>query len=477
MNPEYECKDNINISGSENRNYNLTAHWQAKEIMPESIEIVLSNEQDIYYTDSELKLSCVVYPEGASQEVTWKAINKSKATLNEDLSVNILHGNEATFKVTSVVDEDVSATVTIKIRAYINPTNFIESLAVNDVVAKKIRGYSSDAGYETYILGSVFTYLFEKISIIENMVPEGSYNRPGTTTSDGLRTFYPYFICVHDVGAPGDAKSNSNYCVNPGGTEVSWHFTVGNDGIYQQLPTNEIGWHAADGTGVAFTWDDTGIVAPIGDNSAPEITINQTNGKWMINGQETLLYAPRNSSGGIVASSKVPYTGINNKIDDDPTSPTYRHYFIGTTYYNTGYGIIANHGGNLNSIGIESTVIGNIFYTWELLAKLVGGNLLPNLSLTPRDIKQHNTFCGKNCPQTMRTAKMWETFVDYCTAEYIMVSQFFNFKIEFSTDSQYLKDNGMIKSLPDEETEVSYSIRFYSTSEGYDQTFNFTTTI
>ena len=460
-----------------NKNYELVAKWQAKEVLPESIEIILSNEEEIYYLDTPLQLSYKVLPEGASQEVEWKAINKSKATLNDDLTVNILHGNEATFKVTSTVNEDVSASITIKIRAYINPTNFINSLAVDseDIVAQKIRAYSSNEGYETYILGSVYKLLFEKITITENWVPEGAYNRPGTTTADGLRTFYPWFICVHDVGAPGNAKANSDYCVNPGGTEVSYHFTVGNDGIFQQLPLNEIGWHAADGTGVAFTWDDSGVVAE--DDSDIRITINQTNGKYMIGDKETLITAPTDSAGRIVPNSKMPYTGINYTIDNDPKSSTYRHYLIGTTYFNTGYGIIANHGGNLNSIGIESTVIGNIFYTWERLAKLIGSKLLPGLNLTVKDVKQHNTFCGKDCPQTMRKAGKWETFLDYIEQEYILATQFHSFTIEFSSDSPYLNSNGMIKTLPDTPTEVEYSIKFYSETEGYDQTFNFKVTL
>ena len=466
-----------------NKNYTLVAKWEAvqTEILPESIEIIVEmGDDDMVYADTECVVTCRVLPEGASQEVEWKNMNRTKATRNEDGTINVMHGNEASFKATSVANPDVTATVTLQVRTYMNPDRFIETLAVksDEIVAEKIKAYPSDAGSDHYLLGSVFRILFEKLDIIENMVPVGAHNRPGRFTDEGVEAV-PYFVTVHDVGAPGNAQSNSNYCVNPGaGNYLSWHYTTGNDGIYQQLPIGEIGYHAADGTHYDFQWSDSGILAPEGENNPTKITINQTTGKYQINGQDTLISAPLNASGSIPTNSSIIYTGINNIVDNDPTSSTYRHYLIGTTYWNKGYGVLANYGGNVNSVGIETQVLGNTYYTWERTAKLIATVILPEIGQNVYDaVKQHNTFCGKDCPMTMRHAGYWEHFLNLIQCEYILASQFYNFKIEFKSDSPYLNPNGMIKTLANEATEVEYSVRFYSTSENYDKTFNYKVTL
>ena len=474
----FEGEDEI-TSISENKNYTLKAKWEVKEILPESIEITISCDDEIIYSDTECVITCRVLPAEASQEVEWKNMNRTKATLNEDGTINIMHGNEATFKATSVANPDVFATITVKVRTYPNPDNFIEGMQVKteDIVAQKAKQYTSNAGSDAYILGSVIRYLFEKLTVTENMIPEGQWNRPGQYTDEGVK-FKAYYVCVHDVGAPGDATSNSRYCVSPGqGNYISWHFTVGNDGVYQQLPMNEIGYHAGDGTHYDYGFRDSGIIAPEGNNEAAVIKINQVTGKFMIGDKDTLIDCPRNNSGGVPTNSQLPYTGISNYVDTDPTSETYRHYMIGDTWWSQSYQTVSNRGGNVNSIGIESQVTANTFYTWERMAKLIAQVILPETGLQLKDIKQHNTFSGKDCPMTMRHAGRWETFLDYVYYEYMMASQFYSFKLEFSTDSVFLNPNGMIKSLPNEATEVSYSVRFYSETEGYDKTFNYTVTL
>ena len=57
---------------------------------------------------------------------------------------------------------------------------------------------------------------------------------------------YQKYIVVHNTGAyPSTSTSLANH--NYGKTtdvDVSWHYTCGNDGIYQMIPVNEKGWHA-----------------------------------------------------------------------------------------------------------------------------------------------------------------------------------------------------------------------------------------
>ena len=55
------------------------------------------------------------------------------------------------------------------------------------------------------------------------------------------------FITVHNTASPGaSAEALSNYVRNQNGYK-SWHFTIGNGVVIQQLPLTESGWHAGDG--------------------------------------------------------------------------------------------------------------------------------------------------------------------------------------------------------------------------------------
>lgn len=463
-------ENDIKVETITNKDYVLVAKWEEVP-MPENIEIFKSVDEEYIYSDTDLVLSCVVYPEGASQEVTWRALNRTKATIDDNRLVTVVANGSAEFQVTSVADRSVTATITLEVRNHVNPYDFMDSIQIANPVAKVITAYSSTAGYKTYLLGGVINYLFENIAVKDNFVPVGQANRPGTTTN-GI-TFSARYVTYHDVGATGNATANSNYCKTT--TAVSWHYTVGNDGIYQQLPLNEIGWHAGDGTTDPLVFYDSGISAPAGDDTPATITVNQVTGKFMVNGVESNVTAPLNSEDNrIVLNSQLPYTGINNYVDE-----VTGHYMIGKTYWNTTYNVLSNRGGNLNSIGIESTIDSgsNIYYTWELSAKLISTIILPKTGLLPRDVKQHNTFSGKNCPQTMRTAGMWENFMDLIESEYIIYSQLYNYKFTFICDSPYLNSNGMIKSLPDTPTEVSYSIRMVNTSDSIDHTFNYKVTL
>lgn len=59
----------------------------------------------------------------------------------------------------------------------------------------------------------------------------------------------PKYITIHNTGnSKADALANSKY-VDTATGYVSWHFTVDDKMIYQELPINEVAWHAGDGNG------------------------------------------------------------------------------------------------------------------------------------------------------------------------------------------------------------------------------------
>lgn len=69
------------------------------------------------------------------------------------------------------------------------------------------------------------------------------------TTSRPQILMKPKHITIHNTGnSKADALANSKY-VDTATGYVSWHFTVDDKMIYQELPINEVAWHAGDGNG------------------------------------------------------------------------------------------------------------------------------------------------------------------------------------------------------------------------------------
>jgi N-acetylmuramoyl-L-alanine amidase CwlA len=91
---------------------------------------------------------------------------------------------------------------------------------------------------------------FKKLNLVQDFIPEGNSNRPGTK-------LVPRFITIHntDNDQPGaDARAHAKYQKGEDARkrQVSWHFTVDDKAVYQNLPTNEVGWHAGQGNSVSI---------------------------------------------------------------------------------------------------------------------------------------------------------------------------------------------------------------------------------
>lgn len=83
------------------------------------------------------------------------------------------------------------------------------------------------------------------LNIIQDFIPAGSPNRPGTRIN-------PTYITIHntDNADPGaNAAMHADYLKSQEAfdRQVSWHFSVDDHSIHQSLPTDEEGWHAGDG--------------------------------------------------------------------------------------------------------------------------------------------------------------------------------------------------------------------------------------
>ncbi|MBR2891970.1 MAG: N-acetylmuramoyl-L-alanine amidase [Bacilli bacterium] len=294
--------------------------------------------------------------------------------------------------------------------------NFIKSVINKEIIEKRIRVYGWQKEYEHLLISSVSKFLFEDFFIIDNLTPLTNENRPGNIKPK-------FYITVHDTG-DSDITHTALFWSNTvkneyweqGKYACSYQYVVGNDGTYQQIPDNEVAWHAGDTTKFDYALYDSNVM---GSNPNPIITIS-SDGYFEIDGKKSQILAPRvkKEKDGKVIIDRIPTTsdindqGILCKLIDGK-------YYLGEVYFNETYMLIANRGGNNNSIGIESCINENtdIYYTWQKTAKLVA-NLLYKHNLTFDDVKQHHYYSGKNCPQTIRMNGFWPHFMELVKAEY-----------------------------------------------------------
>lgn len=453
-------KDNLKVSKVINITVTKGLHLE----LDETGEIEIHNPIDTLYLDDVYKLDIT---SKNNLDLIYESSNPEIAEVDKDGNIKIYDSGIFSIRVSPLNQPEIYSTIEIEIKPYINPSKFIEKIAITEPTIKDIIVTGYQFSYDYTLMGSISYYLFDELEIIERYIPKNNKNRPGQTANGNK--FNALYVTMHDTGATdksANALRHAKYWSNSGVT-TSAHFATGNDGIYQLLPYNEIGYHAGDGTTESLTFTDTNIKA---ENNEPAKVTLSNDGYFVLNGIKSNVVAPKKNNGALCTNKDLPTTGINNYVDSKTGT-----YWIGKTYYNTTYNTLANYGGNLNSIGIESSVnqSSNIYLTWAMSAKLIGMEILPKNNLTPKDIKQHNTFSGKNCPQTMREANEWDNFIRMCEVEYYMATYFNGWSITLECNSPYIDDNGLITKLPNSNTFIKYKIRMTNHID-YDETFEFT---
>ncbi len=462
---------------------------------PTAIEIV--SEKTTLYLDDTLELSVAVTPANASQEIEWINGSKSIISVSEDGVVTPLRAGNARIKVVSALDSTVNAIIDLVVLNSINPDTFFGNINFEDPINETIKAYGyhgdgtgSAKNYEYNLLGSITKYLFDDITITEDLTPLATITQK--TDSETGEVYDEYsngrsgekireyrYVVVHDTADTssfGTAVSLGNWVESQ---TSSWHYCVDDTDIVQKIPLNEVAWHAGDGADYTDAiYYNTGIKAT--GTEPAKVTIS-TDGYFVLNGTKSKLAAPKKTVDGevlpagqnIPTNEDLPYTGIENYVD--PTTGT---YWIGKTWWSETYQTVGNYGGSTHSIGIETSVVkgDNIWYVWNRTAKLIATVIMPATGMTPDDLRQHNTFSGKDCPMTMRHAGHWENFVELVKAEYYINTYFSDYTIELVCNSPYVTSTGLIKSLPTTTTNVSYSIKV-SNGTDFNKTYNFSFTL
>ena len=305
-----------------------------------------------------------------------------------------------------------------------------------NVFSKTIKVFGYQYNYYQELYGELNLYGFYDLDIKEYLAPlnidSANHNRPGIKKDQTL------YICVHDTASAAktaNALAHAKYVSN-GGDGTSWHYSCGDDGVYHQIPDDEVAYHAGDGTSVSLKYTDT-LVKATTINPKIEIIDNYL----YFNGEKSIIKAPtleiKNDNGTLKYYSEGAFqvgkvnTDKEEEIILNLTTASINdaglktiigengNYFLAPIYYNHTYKYVCNRLGNLGSIGIETMVNegSNILRTWHNCAKLVAKLLIEN-NLNIQDVKPHHYFSGKQCPNTMRNANEWQHFLNMVEMEY-----------------------------------------------------------
>ncbi len=285
--------------------------------------------------------------------------------------------------------------------------------------------------------GHLNFYVNEESVVDVNLIPEKYSNRTGIKQEVKL-------IVCHDTGnmnPTADAGANANYVRNGyGGSSTGWHYTVGNDGVYQTVPDDEVAYNANGSSDTYTTFIKTNVKATW---KKPNFSVSDDY-YIMINNQKTDIRLPN-------TNAKLANDGPVWNISDDG------YYQIAKLWYCGGHGFNATQGGNANGIGIESAVNNGSDYllTCRIFAKLVA-ELTIKHDLDLSRVVQHNTMSGKDCPNAMRATSFWYTFKDMISLERFAKQYLADYTFTWSGTGD-IDDTGRIK-LGTTAKEVKYSV-------------------
>jgi len=187
-----------------------------------------------------------------------------------------------------------------------------------------------------------------------------------------------------------------------------------------------------------------------------------------LNGEKSLIKAPTNE-GRILETRHITDSGIYTTIGENG------NYYINRTYFNTSYSKISNHGGNRNSIGIETAVNRGSDYGWTVrhTAKLVA-ELLIEYDLGIDRILQHNNFSGKPCPNSIRHTGYWDNFLDLTSLEKFAKEELSDVEFAWESLTDVLDDKGTISFDIGETEEIEYKVTVNYGEEVIEKTFKTT---
>ncbi len=413
-------------------------------VSPKPNELIIDSLQTNYEVNQRVALNASILPLYAEGTIIGHTSNPAIIDIDTDLTL-IIKDQPGDVTLTFTLMEEPSLVLTFHVSVY-SPyrlSDFAKLIANATMMAKSITVYGYQFNYAYALRGSVIPLYTGQNSVQDAIIPIGNRNR--------LRIIAPiHYIVIHDTGSTASSANeyaHSNYVRNSD-TTVSWHYTVGANAIYRHLPDEEQAIHAGDG-GRVYRMLDSQIVAT---RQNPIVTVD-TLGYFALDGVSSDVMAPM-AGNQIAQTSHIVDSGIRIVIGENG------NYWIGSTYF-SGLSKIANTGGDKNGIGIEMTIHqgSDLFIAYQKLANLTA-SLLVLHRLTPDDVKQHNFFSGKNCPQTLRQASYWDAFMEMVQIEYIHQRYFPNHVVEtVYIENEWTTPQGRLLRIPPSMTQIPYGMK------------------
>lgn len=436
-----------------------------EEATVEKIELIANIANEKIKTTASLELTHEVFPKAALQDIIWSSSNESIATINEFGIVTIYGFGIVTFTAKSVQDHNIKTDYQVEI--YWDPLDLLDYLALEKTLYQKGVTAYGGTNYKVDVLGSVSNYYFGEYPFTKKLTPSGLGNMPELL----MARSDVQFITVHDTGntsPSANAQMHANYMyTGSGGAQTSWHYSVGADGIWQQIENNYAAWHAGSGSN-NFLLTNTGVKAI--SLEKPKLDIDSL-GFYTLNGERTTILAPKNGT-TILSAKDINQYGVYMEIGENG------NWYLNHSYFNSTYKLISNGGGNYNSISMETMVNSgsDLYLTWHYAAKLTA-RLLVEFDLGLERVMFHHHFSGKNCPQTLRENGLIPNFLKLVEAEYLAEKFLKGYEITFITNNpDIISQTGRVIKAPSVDTKVSYLINIKD-NNGYDMSKYFYITV
>ena len=417
--------------------------------------IDLTAETETYVKkDESIKLNAKLY--FGTGNILWKSLNPSIVTVDE--LGNVTGVKEGYGEIMAYVEGNETINITMGITVisgeFDEMLEFVKSAHNSQVYV--VRDLPVAFGiYYTDVYGSVSDLLFNYDYEIKQdyRLTQAQLTAANRTNMKSIE-----FITVHYNGMPDrgvNAAKTAKSLYNQFGANYTtcWHYSTGNDGIYQSLDDWIRAAHAGDGT-TSVNWADSGVKAS--SNTKP---IYGKSGSYLtINGQISKIALPSGYE-----DKPLTWYGPLWKVENG-------NYWIAKLHYDSTYGYIGSYGGNMNSIGIESACDegSDLWLTYHITAQLVA-RLLKTHNLETTRVTGHHAFSGKDCPQTLleNDGELWLKFMDLVEAERKLLDLGSNYTITAkSNNPDILGDNGRIISFPKKTTTVSYTVTITNNTTG-----------
>ena len=440
----------------------ITVHGNTSLNMELEIEVYVDPHiqgefKDNSYVEVEEEIELKATLVGGTNQLAWKSNTPEIATVENGVVTGVKEGL-AEIVVYCVDNENVKFTFYVTVveanasgvlKLLLESNNKEVYTKNNLLIGIKI---GSDGAYYSDIVGSVSKLLFEDYVVHDDYYLSNPSNK-STLASGGIQ-----FITVHyaaDMPYSSSAMYNGgknlasyNKSCNTNGTQASWHYSTGNDGIWACQNEAYGAWHA--GASKAMTWTDSGLsTGQVGtDLYTTDVTLG-SDGYFYIKGIKTNV---KNTSSG----TKLNGMGLAVKVEGTKV-------FLGGHYYNSSYGYISSTGGNNNSIGMETSVRegSDLWLTWQYTAQLCA-KLLIKYNLPLNRLVGHHFYSGKWCPQPMleNDLEIWYEFVELTRQQMEYYNKYSQYDLSFDSSSEYLKDNGRVKKLPNYTECVTYTVTY-----------------